>query len=134
MKINSYKIKMAQKFLNQLKKEIAKIKTKEDLVLDMYANGREAGYHLSCYTFPGIGIVRSWGCSFSESRGSDQLVVYIGEGPFAFQMGGNIPNEDVYKNKKFYHGPTIKNAVADIVDSLLVFLIMVNEESKNAKV
>ena len=132
MKINSYKIKLAQKFLNELKKEISKIKTKETLVLDTYANGREAGYHLSCCRVNDLFV--KWGCSFSESRGSDQLAVYIGLGFLAFDMAGNIPNESVYRSKTFFNEGDMKKAAAYITTSLKVFLSSAAKEVLLAKV
>ena len=132
MKINSYKIKLAQKFLNKLKKEIVKINTDESLVLDMYANGREAGYHLRCsngFKDPFL----MWACSFSESRNSDQLVVYIGK-IMDFDMAGNIPNELTYKNKKFYSEGELKKAIAGVVESLRAFLLVGEKAVEHAKV
>jgi len=101
MKINAYKIRLAQLFLNRLKKELQKIQTKEDLVLEMYSNGREQGYHLTCHLEDG----RTWGCSFSEARGSDGLIIYMDENPVrfgsSFSMQGNVPSEETYRKANY---------------------------------
>jgi diphthamide synthase subunit DPH2 len=89
MRINAYKVKLAQIFLNRLKKELHKIKSKEEVLLEMYSNGREQGHHLKVVMEDGT----AWGCSFSENRNSDQLVVYIGTGEAfwaPFSISGNI--------------------------------------------
>jgi hypothetical protein len=125
MKINSRKIKLAQTFLNLLKKELQKVKTKETLTLEMYANGREHGYHLSLLVYGNKGGVEKWGCSFSENRNSDDLVVYTGIGILhCFDMAGNVPSDHVYANRQFFSSTDSgrKDALAFIVDSLKDFL------------
>jgi len=126
MKINSCQIKMAQKFLNLLKVEIKKIPGKRMLYLEAYSNGREQGYHLRCF---GAGGPRKWGCSFSESRKSNGLVVYIAEGLNSFSLEGNIPNATVYEA---FFQEDMQKAVVDVTKSLRTFLNV--GEAQHAKV
>ena len=120
MKINAYKIRMAQKFLNILKKELKHIKTKNDLTLEMYANGREHGYHIRCLDT--ACQTQVWGCSFSENRNSDDFVVYLGWGFNRFSMQGNVPDDEVYGNKRIYRCDSLQDAVKDILLDLSGFL------------
>jgi len=111
MKINAWKIQLAQKFLNLLKKELKKIKSQESVTLEMYSNGREQGYHLRWWN---LGLY--WGCSFSENRNSDALVVYLGGGAFAMQ--GNVPDAASYREKKCYEIKHLHLAARDVCQSL----------------
>ena len=58
-----------------------------------YANGRENGIHV-------VGPVGR--VSFAEFRSSDEIVVYASRDSLDFNMSGNIPSEEVYKNKTFF--------------------------------
>ena len=123
MKINAYKVKLAQIFLNRLKKELHKIKSKEEVLLEMYSNGREQGYHLKVVTEDGT----AWGCSFSENRNSDQLIVYIGTGEtfwVPFQMSGNVPTEAISKKALYYATDEfgLRLAVTNTICSLVMAL------------
>lgn len=126
MKINAQPVKMAQLFLNHVKKDLVKIKTKETLVLETYSNGREQGYHLSVVLMPHL----AWGCSFSEDRMSDQLVVYVGIGPSkfavdpAFAAQGNAPDARGYHGARRYSSNPLgfQQASAYVTSSLRDFL------------
>ena len=123
MRINGYKVKLAQVFLNQLKKELVKVGSKEDLVLEMYSNCREQGYHLQTSRIDGDNVV-TWGCSFSENRNSDELVVYVGTGSQRFEMQGNVPDQRAYDSARYY-GPRegeLKKATSYIITSLREFI------------
>ncbi len=125
MKINAYRIKLAQQFLNKLKKELKKVKCEEALTLEMYANGREHGYNLSVWLLGEKGRANRWSCSFSENRNSDQLVVYTGLGFTAFSMQGNVPLEEAYSTKKLFSADPVglEAAVDFVVSSLSAFLL-----------
>src|SRR3990172_7764209 len=66
-----------------------------DLLLEMYANGREHGYSLVEWT-------AQRKVSFSENRNSDRIVVYCGHSSLAFDMGGNVPSEEVYRKAQYF--------------------------------
>lgn len=72
-------------------------KEREEVVVEAYANGREHGYSVVVY---GLGVT-GMKLSFAENRNSDCIVVYIGK-PLDFSMGGNIPDEQVYRHGAHY--------------------------------
>lgn len=76
--------------------------------LDTYSNGRETGYSL----LNGDAQV-----AFSENRNSDSTVVYFGK-RLNFSMQGNVPNEEVYKNKRFFPYDRTYGAAKFIVNYL----------------
>ncbi len=61
------------------------------MIVEPYLNGRENGYALH----PFLGKVK---VVFSENRNSDNIVVYVG-GINSFTMGGNVPDDDAYKER-----------------------------------
>lgn len=68
---------------------------KAGVVVEAYSNGREQGLFIR-----GTNGV----ASFSESRNSDDIVVYLGErGEFAMQ--GNVPSERAYKENHYLLEP-----------------------------
>jgi len=77
MRIDTYKIKLANKVLAAVKKLLAPVEHPRgsSLFLGMFQNGREQGYSL-CYIPPIKSSVSIQTVYFSESRGSDNLVVY----------------------------------------------------------
>jgi len=66
-----------------------------DLLLEMYANGREHGYSLVEWKV-------QCKVSFSENRNSDQIVVYCGHSSLGFELGGSIPSEEVYHKAQYF--------------------------------
>jgi len=64
------------------------------LYLELYSNGREQGYHIKNHN-------TQQALSFSECRNTDQIVVYCGHFTL-FTMQGNVPNEEVYRNAKYF--------------------------------
>jgi len=64
--------------------------------LEMYSNCREQGYCIKGW-HDGL----NFGCSFSENRNSDDIVVYlyIGKKYNAFSQQGNVPREDLYRGR-----------------------------------
>jgi hypothetical protein len=97
------------------RKVLAKVnKTMEEHVaetcsVECYCNGREQGYAITQYCKPIKKVC------FSENRNSDDIVVYVGES-FEFEMGGNIPNEKVYRKKRFFRYDKIDEAAQFIVE------------------
>jgi len=77
--------------------------------LESYKNGRENGFALS----KGGNKV-----AFSENRNSDDIVVYTGT-TTDFEMGGNIPSEESYRNKKYF-GPDDAKKAAQFIKHFLV--------------
>jgi len=96
-------MKMADDVLKIVKKELNK---KKRYYLEFYENGREHGYAITDFN---IKIV------FSENRNSDDVVVYYAESN-KFSMQGNIPDEEVYKDKKFFQN--IEDAAKYIIKYL----------------
>jgi hypothetical protein len=64
----------------------------KNCLIEPYLNGREQGYSL---------YHNSKRIAWSECRNSDSFVVYYGNS-HDFDMGGNVPSDEVYKNKKFF--------------------------------
>ena len=83
-----------------------------NIILSMYANGREQGYHLHKWdSYPGRKV------SFSENRNSDDIVIYFGDIK-GFTID-NKPTEKTWKeNRKFFKYNEIYNAAKWIVDFL----------------
>jgi hypothetical protein len=83
-------------------------KEREEVVVEAYANGREHGYSVVVY---GLGVT-GMKLSFAENRNSDCIVVYIGK-PLDFAMGGNIPDEEVYRHGAHYFSAADGDAAAE---------------------
>jgi hypothetical protein len=122
MKINAYKVKLAQIFLNRLKKELHKIKSKEELILETYSKGVEQGYCLKI-----VDAKRdAWGCAFSLSQSGNQLVVYIGVSSscyLPFLQQGNVPLEGrttalYYATDEFGLRLAVTNTICSLVMAL----------------
>jgi hypothetical protein len=64
----------------------------QNCLIEPYLNGREQGYSI---WFNGYRM------AWSEYRNTDNFVVYEGESS-EFNMQGNVPSEEIYKNKKFF--------------------------------
>lgn len=72
---------------------IVKAKWSDDsIILEMYSNGREQGFALLRANLKVV---------FSENRRTDDVVVYAGKSS-DFSMQGNVPSEEVYKNKRLF--------------------------------
>jgi hypothetical protein len=76
--------------------------------LQAYANGREQGFCL---------IGRRQSFSFSEARGSDDMVVYIHDPPWDLQVAGNIPTDETYEKRRFFFGNELE-AAAFIIEQV----------------
>lgn len=62
-----------------------------------YENGREHGFNV--FYHPNMDRT----VAFSETRNSDQIVVYSGES-YQFNQQGNGPNEQMYRNAIYFEG------------------------------
>jgi len=71
----------------------------KDCTVEAYSNGREQGYSIICWSSENV--VKMLRVCFSEYRNSDDIVVYCGKHS-DFSMAGNVPNDEVYANKKFF--------------------------------
>jgi hypothetical protein len=74
-----------------------------------------------------------WGCSFSEARCSDQLVVYIGLGILTFQStSGNTPDDGTYHKGLYYNcdDKSLRLAVTNVLASLELFLLDLKQEAR----
>jgi len=89
------KSKVADAVLSIIEVLLGQVDSEDEyIVCEMYSNAREQGYHLNSWD----GKRR---VSFSENRNSDNISVYAG-GQFDFSMGGNIPNDAVYSNARYF--------------------------------
>ena len=77
MRFANYKIRLANKVLAAVKKLVAPVPHQKgtDLWVSMFQNGREQGYSL-CVMPPTDSEKPTQTVYFSQSRGSDSLVVY----------------------------------------------------------
>ena len=100
---------VAKKVLAQLNKIISKEVAKECSV-EAYSNCREQGFSIVKYQNPSCLRV-----SFSENRNSDDIVVYAGK-DCEFQIRGNIPNEEIYKQAKYFRYDKITEAAQFIAN------------------
>lgn len=91
--------RVADKVLTLVKKLGVQGATAGEVYVNAYANWREQGHHLIVYRLQG-GAPVSRAVSFSESRGSDQIVVYYG-GRMAFDRHG-VPNEATYGAARYF--------------------------------
>lgn len=103
-------LKVASKILNTVKKLLREKNIKTDAWVEAYSNCREQGYCIRAL----VGVERL-SISFSESRGSDQIVVYVGGGVFD---PGNIPTDEAYKNAKYFPCAGYEKAAAFIVGEI----------------
>jgi len=92
--------------VGKLMHEIKRDHYSQEAYLYPYQNGREHGYVLWVENdLPAF--------LFSESRGSDQIVVYEDTEWFCF--GATAPSEEAYENKKFFRYDQIEKAAEYIV-------------------
>lgn len=100
--LNMHESTAADIILNIIKANVVDINNPNnpyDVVLleYIYTNCRENGYHLRNDFLDG----KDRAVSFSQNRNSDDIVVYCGHiNDFAFNT--NIPNEECYKNAKYF--------------------------------
>lgn len=87
--------------------------------VEAYSNGREQGYHIRGWA-DDIGC-EGLGISFSENRNSDHIVVYTGKSS-SFSMQGNVPQEGVYKNAKYFEYGEYYKAASFIVEKMREYL------------
>ena len=104
-------IATAQKVLSAANK----ISRKMDLRLKMYSNGREQGYAL--YPSKYLGMKHTPMVAFSESRGSDSIVVYYGTME-DFNDQGNVPTEYLYSNRMLFRYDDVDGAAKFIIEHL----------------
>jgi hypothetical protein len=74
-----------------------------------YVNCREQGFAIASNTCT---------VAFSEDRNSDDIVVYVG-GSHQFDFNTNIPSDEVYKNRRYFHAGAYALAAKFIVKALL---------------
>lgn len=104
--ISTEKLKLAKRVLAGLNKSEYFSKC-TDAWAEAYCNGREQGF-----------LIGDWGSklkfAFAENRNSDHVVVYVGE-LTQFRLGGNIPDETVYENRRLFETP--EEAVDYIIET-----------------
>lgn len=87
---------VADKVLRELRRAFGNPKHVGYALVECYANCREQGYHVvvcfNDYSLDRLAV------SFSESRGSDNIVVYYGRA-IEFNFSG-IPSEFVYRHQR----------------------------------
>jgi len=109
MKIYNRNDGKARKVLAAVKRLAKKSKDDSVMLVDIYANCREQGFHLASCDDCAV--------SFSEFRRSDNIVVYVGKRKdFAFNT--HIPSEEVYENAKFFAPDGYEAAAKFIVKHL----------------
>lgn len=100
-----YSLEHADKVLKMMSKDLGK--SKIQIVIDQWANGREQGYHLSA---SGPDVQRE--CCFAQQRSSDSVIVVYGMSE-DFDMTTNMPNEQAWsKAVELYPD---RKAVSEIV-------------------
>ena len=108
-------ITMAMKTLNLIKKRVKLFSKDGHIWVEAYSNGREQGFCL-------VNCDKEVKIAFSENRNSDDLVVYVGKSSHfdgvGFDMQGNVPNEGVYANKKFFRYDQLDKA-ADFISKTI---------------
>lgn len=102
--IERHKLSAATKILSA----VSKISKEHTFTLGTYCNGREQGYALTnTKTILRYGLFPM--VTFSESRGSDAIVVYFGTDE-DFGTAGNVPSEDVCNKVKRFKPDQIEKA------------------------
>lgn len=107
MHLNKNKIKKAGQVLFYVEDKINCSNEDVEIYLDMYSNCREQGY--SIY-YDGKRV------SFSVNRNSDDIVVYCGKD--SEFTNGNIPNDDIYNQAKYFKNNEKQDAAKYIVSQL----------------
>lgn len=92
-------LKRAERILGMVKLGGLSKAEREEVCVRAYANCREQGYAVTVN-----GLKTKLMLVFAECRGSDSIVVFVGE-PNDFETAGNIPNENVYRNCAHYFSP-----------------------------
>lgn len=105
--IDRHKLSVANKVLNA----ISRLSKGHKFILETYSNGREQGYALL------IDKTYSKKVAFSESRGSDHIVVFFGNSD-DFDFIGNVPSYNVYKTAKFFSPYETEKAANFIIEQL----------------
>ncbi len=100
-----YSLEHSDKVLKQIAKALAK--SKLQIVVDQWANGREQGYHLSV-----SGPDAQRDCCFAQQRNSDTVVVVFGK-PRQFDITTNMPDDEAWSRMVELYPD--RNAVASIV-------------------
>ena len=101
MKVNAYKIQVAQKFLNEFKKELKKINCVDPMVLETYSSHEAHGYKVSI-----VHRGQTWSCKFWGSPVTGRPHVDRGD--------DDHPSPVDYANVSY--------AVTDVIWSLVLFL------------
>jgi hypothetical protein len=92
-------LKRAERILGMVKLGGLSKAEREEVCVRAYSNCREQGYAVTVN-----GLKTKLMLAFAECRGSDSIVVYVGE-PKNFETAGNIPDENVYRNCAHYFSP-----------------------------
>jgi hypothetical protein len=99
---------VAQKVLASINKKMNK-KMAKDCSVECLSNGREQGYSIVKFYNPALRV------SFSENRKNNDIVVYAGK-DVEFSMQGNVPNEKVYHEAKYFRYDKVDEAAQFVVD------------------
>lgn len=78
------------------------------VLMEAYVNGREQGFSIH---------YGSYKVSFSENRNSDNIVVYAGLS-YKFSMQGNVPDETIYRDSKFFNENDYEKAAIYCLEQL----------------
>jgi len=109
-----YSLEHADRVLAMLDRSLS---TKHrNFTLSVWSNGREQGYHLRS----GGGIEKHPEAAvvFAQQRGSDSIVVIVGEVK-DFDITTHMPQENVWEKQKCFHSDV--EAAAAITDHLLFY-------------
>jgi len=110
-----YSLKVAQSVLSLIDTLLDGYENNDRFHVECYSNGREQGYHIRGYV---ASAKSGFGCSFSEGRISDDIVVYIGKAE-DFDPQGNVPSEEIYRdNQVFFRYDKHYQVARLIVDSM----------------
>ena len=107
-------LKVAQKVLAQVNKKMEK-HVSETCCVEAYANGREQGISIAQFgqlVPKGLSLRK---VSFSENRNSDDIVIYFGDDR-KFNLSGNVPNDEIYHQAKYFRYDKVDEAAQFIVD------------------
>lgn len=113
----SESLELAENILHVVNARLRYLIEKGDITLESlggpyvesYSNGREQGLCIQCRD--GLSI------SFSEARGSDDIVVYAGRG---FGMQGNTPGDAAYRRAKYYRRKRVIEVATLIADMIVL--------------
>jgi len=113
--VKHYSIQHSDKVLNLVKTILKRIKHKEEITLQSWANGREQGYQLRFFNLL-EGSFEIFCVNFAQQRNSDLMLVIPGMHT-EFDPQNNHPNDDAWNRRKEFNNDY--DAAKFIVEKLL---------------